>query len=76
MLSAIRYMLDIKKYKTRTSRLYEKIRTAAYDAGVQITTANRVWVTNGKEDIMLKPNERIPDGFRRGRTINFTEEQR
>lgn len=76
MLSAIRYMLDTKKYKIKTSRLYEKIRTAAYDAGVQITTANRVWVTNGKEDILLKPNEQIPDGFRHGRTINFTEEQR
>lgn len=76
MLSAIRYMLDIRKYKIKTSRLYEKIRTAAYDAGVQITTANRMWVTNGKEDIMLKPNEQIPDGFWRGRTINFTEEQR
>ena len=76
MLSAIRYMLDTRKYKIKTSRLYEKIRTAAYDAGVQITTANRVWVTNGKEDILLKPNEQIPDGFWCGRTINFTEEQR
>lgn len=76
MLSAIRYMLDTKKYKTKTSRLYEKIRTVAYDAGVQITTINRMWVTNGKEDIFLKPNEQIPDGFWRGRTINFTEEQR
>ena len=57
MLSAIRYMLDTKKHKIKTSRIYEKIRTAAYDAGVQITTANRVWVTNGKEDIMLKLNE-------------------
>lgn len=76
MLSAIRYMLDIKKYKIKTSRLYEKIRTAAYDAGIQITTANRIWVTNGKEDILLKPNEQIPNGFWRGRTINFTEEQR
>ena len=76
MLSAIRYMLDIRKYKTKTSRLYEKIRTAAYDAGVQITTANRMCVTNGKEDIMLKPSEQIPDGFWQGRTINFTEEQR
>lgn len=76
MLSAIRYMLDTRKYKAKTSRLYEKIRMAAYDAGVQITTANRVWVTNGKEDILLKLNEKIPDGFWRGRTINFTEEQR
>ena len=57
MLSAIRYMLDTRKYKTKTSRLYEKIRIAAYDAGVHITTANRIWVTNGKEDILLKPNE-------------------
>ena len=76
MLSAIRYMLDTRKYKTKTSRLYEKIRIAAYDAGVHITTANRIWVTNGKEDILLKPNEQIPNGFWRGRTINFTEEQR
>ena len=39
-------MLDTRKYKIKTSRLYEKIRTTAYDAGVQITTANRIWVTN------------------------------
>ena len=77
MLSAIRLMIDCKKYRVRrTSRLYERIRFEYYQAERHITTHNRIWVINGKEDRFLKSGSLIPDGFRRGRAINFTEEQR
>lgn len=76
MLSAINLMMDCKKYKIRTSRLYAKIKIDAYARGVQKTTTGRKWVTNGKKDIFLRVGESIPNGFRQGRTINFTEEQK
>ena len=77
MLKAIDMMLGCKKYNIRiSSRLYQTIKNEAYIKGIHKTTTGRMWVTNGKEDILLKPNEQIPIGFKRGRTINFTEEQR
>lgn len=69
-------MIDYKKYGIRSSKFYKTLRLAAIENGSTITTAGRMWVTNGKEDILLKPNEIIPEGFRKGRTIFFTEESK
>jgi hypothetical protein len=32
------------------------------------TTQGRKWYTDGIKDLFLKPSERVPDGFYRGRT--------
>ena len=76
MIKAVQMMIDYTKYGKKPSKFYKTLKLAAFKSGSTITTAGRMWVTNGKEDIFLKPNQSIPDGFRRGRTINFTEEQK
>lgn len=37
---------------------------------------NKIWITNGKESIMISPNEKIPDGWYKGRTFKFSENGR
>lgn len=76
MLKAIFMMIDYKKYGKIQSKFYKALRLAAQKAGATITTAGRRWVTNGEKDIFLKPDEKIPNGFIFGRTINFTSEQK
>ena len=36
--------------------------------------ANRKWVTNGTDNMLIYPNETVPSGWRYGRTIALTEE--
>lgn len=75
MLKAINLMANNSKYKIKSSRLYESLRLQAITIGCHKTTTNRFWVTNGIKDIFLKPQQQIPVGFKKGRTINFTKQQ-
>ena len=49
-------MIDYTKYGKKPSKFYKTLKLAAFKSGSTITTAGRMWVTNGKEDIFLKPN--------------------
>ena len=35
-----------------------------------------IWITNGKDSIMIDPSQSIPSGWKKGRTYNFTEKGR
>jgi hypothetical protein len=37
---------------------------------------DKIWITNGKSSVMIFPDEKIPEGWYRGRTFNFSESGR
>lgn len=37
---------------------------------------NKIWITNGKESIMIFPDDKIPDGWCRGRIFQFSKKGR
>jgi hypothetical protein len=76
MLNAIMFMGSCNKYQIKTSKLYKKIRLEYLSNNLHKTTTGRKWVTDGINDIFLKNNEQIPDGFYCGRSYGGEENRR
>lgn len=37
---------------------------------------DKIWITNGKESVMIFPDEKIPNGWYKGRTFKFSKKGR